>query len=139
MAELQVQNVQWCLAKSSRDTVQSARVHGWETKTSKGKYKGYSPHCDKVHSDQGHDRFETHDSPIGTVMDGMKSNEKVLQGSVETTIDVFLAVSVLKAKGSKLLGESLGPDDVVKILNDLSGIQKSVCTGVLRFYKRDLA
>eukprot|EP01018_Ginkgo_biloba_P009886 Gb_18863 [translate_table: standard] len=63
-----------------------------------------------------------------------------LQSSQDTPIAVFLAASVLKAKSSKLLQEARGIDDVVKILNDLTGKldAKKACTGALKLHKKYL-
>ncbi|KAH9325693.1 hypothetical protein KI387_005871, partial [Taxus chinensis] len=66
--------------------------------------------------------------------------ENGFQGSLDTPIAVFLVASVLKAKSSKLLREAQGIDDVVKILNDLTGNMdaKKACTGALTLHKKYL-
>lgn len=55
-------------------------------------------------------------------------------------ISVFLVASVLKEKSSKLLQEARGLDDVVKILNDISGNidAKKACAGALKLHKKYL-
>ncbi|PKI55880.1 hypothetical protein CRG98_023761 [Punica granatum] len=53
-------------------------------------------------------------------------------------ISVFLVASVLKDKSTKLLTEARGLDDVVKILNDVTGNldAKKACTGALKLHKK---
>ncbi|KAL5730900.1 hypothetical protein ACHQM5_003684 [Ranunculus cassubicifolius] len=55
-------------------------------------------------------------------------------------ISVFLVASVLKAKSSKLMTEARGLDDVVKILNDITGNldAKKACTGAMKLHKKYL-
>ncbi|ERM93697.1 hypothetical protein AMTR_s00004p00218000 [Amborella trichopoda] len=55
-------------------------------------------------------------------------------------ISVFLVASVLKAKSSKLLHEARGIDDVVKILNDITGNldAKKACSGAMKIHKKYL-
>ncbi|KAL3821574.1 hypothetical protein ACJIZ3_007479 [Penstemon smallii] len=55
-------------------------------------------------------------------------------------ISVFLVASVLKDKSSKLLTEARGLDDVVKILNDITGNidAKKACTGAMKLHKKYL-
>ncbi|KAF5202704.1 Tbc1 domain family member, partial [Thalictrum thalictroides] len=55
-------------------------------------------------------------------------------------ISVFLVASVLKAKSSKLLTEARGLDDVVKILNDITGNldAKKACSGAMKLHKKYL-
>ncbi|RZC50748.1 hypothetical protein C5167_043052 [Papaver somniferum] len=55
-------------------------------------------------------------------------------------ISVFLVASVLKEKSTKLLTEARGLDDVVKILNDITGNldAKKACTGAMKLHKRYL-
>ncbi|KAA8523717.1 hypothetical protein F0562_010140 [Nyssa sinensis] len=55
-------------------------------------------------------------------------------------ISVFLVASVLKEKSSKLLTEARGLDDVVKILNDITGNldAKKACTGAMKLHKKYL-
>ncbi|XP_024027436.1 GTPase-activating protein GYP7 [Morus notabilis] len=55
-------------------------------------------------------------------------------------ISVFLVASVLKDKSSKLLHEARGLDDVVKILNDMTGNldAKKACTGAMKLHKKYL-
>ncbi|KAG9454130.1 hypothetical protein H6P81_007034 [Aristolochia fimbriata] len=55
-------------------------------------------------------------------------------------ISVFLVASVLKAMSTKLLTEARGLDDVVKILNDISGSldAKKACTGAMKLHKKYL-
>jgi hypothetical protein len=63
-----------------------------------------------------------------------------LQGFPETPIAVFLAASILKTNSSILLQEAQGIDDVVKILNDLTGKldAKKACSGALKLHKKYL-
>ncbi|CAN6889508.1 unnamed protein product [Brassica oleracea var. botrytis] len=53
-------------------------------------------------------------------------------------ISVFLVASVLKDKSSKLMTEARGLDDVVKILNDMSGNldAKKTCSGAIKIHKK---
>ncbi|KAL3851240.1 hypothetical protein ACJIZ3_013122 [Penstemon smallii] len=55
-------------------------------------------------------------------------------------ISVFLVASVLKDKSDKLLTEARGLDDVVKILNDITGNidAKKACTGAMKLHKKYL-
>ncbi|XP_057506643.1 uncharacterized protein LOC130789883 isoform X1 [Actinidia eriantha] len=55
-------------------------------------------------------------------------------------ISVFLVASVLKDRSSKLLTEARGLDDVVKILNDITGNldAKKACTGAMKLHKKYL-
>ncbi|XP_014522073.1 GTPase-activating protein gyp7 isoform X2 [Vigna radiata var. radiata] len=55
-------------------------------------------------------------------------------------ISVFLVASVLKDKSSKLLQEARGLDDVVKILNDITGNldAKKACNGAMKLHKKYL-
>ncbi|KAH6764208.1 Ypt/Rab-GAP domain of gyp1p superfamily protein [Perilla frutescens var. hirtella] len=55
-------------------------------------------------------------------------------------ISVFLVASVLKDKSSKLQSEARGLDDVVKILNDITGNidAKKACAGAMKLHKKYL-
>ncbi|KAL6999364.1 hypothetical protein U1Q18_000526 [Sarracenia purpurea var. burkii] len=55
-------------------------------------------------------------------------------------ISVFLVASVLKDRSSKLLTEARGLDDVVKILNDITGNldAKKACSGAMKLHKKYL-
>ncbi|VFQ95204.1 unnamed protein product [Cuscuta campestris] len=55
-------------------------------------------------------------------------------------ISVFLVANVLKEKSPKLLLEARGLDDVVKILNDVTGNldARKACTGALKLHKKYL-
>ncbi|KAF8391501.1 hypothetical protein HHK36_023806 [Tetracentron sinense] len=55
-------------------------------------------------------------------------------------ISLFLVASVLKTKSSKLLQEARGLDDVVKILNDITGNidAKKACSGAMKLHKKYL-
>ncbi|CAA0813940.1 Ypt/Rab-GAP domain of gyp1p superfamily protein [Striga hermonthica] len=55
-------------------------------------------------------------------------------------ISVFLVASVLKERSTKLLTEARGLDDVVKILNDITGNldAKKACTGAMKLHKKYL-
>nr|GMC51796.1 TBC1 domain family member 15-like isoform X2 [Ipomoea batatas] len=55
-------------------------------------------------------------------------------------ISVFLVANVLKEKSPKLLAEAKGLDDVVKILNDVTGNidARKACTGALKLHKKYL-
>ncbi|XP_057472491.1 rab GTPase-activating protein 22-like [Actinidia eriantha] len=63
-----------------------------------------------------------------------KSNEAPLP------ISVFLVASVLKDRSTKLLTEARGLDDVVKILNDITGNldAKKACSGAMKLQKKYL-
>lgn len=55
-------------------------------------------------------------------------------------ISIFLVASVLKDKSTKLLQEARGLDDVVKILNDMTGNldAKKACSGAMKLHKKYL-
>lgn len=55
-------------------------------------------------------------------------------------ISIFLVASVLKDKSTKLLTEARGLDDVVKILNDMTGNldAKKTCTSAVKLHKKYL-
>ncbi|KAJ0734201.1 putative Rab-GTPase-TBC domain-containing protein [Helianthus annuus] len=55
-------------------------------------------------------------------------------------ISVFVVASVLKDRSDKLLREARGLDDVVKILNDISGNMdaKKACRGAMKIHKKYL-
>ncbi|XP_019458564.1 PREDICTED: GTPase-activating protein GYP7-like [Lupinus angustifolius] len=55
-------------------------------------------------------------------------------------ISLFLVASVLKDKSAKLLQEARGMDDVVKILNDMTGNldAKKACSGAMKLHKKYL-
>ncbi|XP_065626118.1 rab GTPase-activating protein 22-like [Quercus suber] len=55
-------------------------------------------------------------------------------------ISIFLVASVLKDKSTKLLQEARGLDDVVKILNDITGNldARKACTGAMKLHKKYL-
>ncbi|KAG0479242.1 hypothetical protein HPP92_010100 [Vanilla planifolia] len=55
-------------------------------------------------------------------------------------ISVFLVASVLKDKSDKLLHEAKGLDDLVKILNDITGNidAKKACRGAMKLHKKYL-
>ncbi|KAJ9153729.1 hypothetical protein P3X46_027140 [Hevea brasiliensis] len=55
-------------------------------------------------------------------------------------ISVFLVASVLKNKSAKLLTEARGLDDVVKILNDMTGNldAKKACSSAMKLHKKYL-
>ncbi|KAI3466219.1 hypothetical protein Pfo_022882 [Paulownia fortunei] len=61
-------------------------------------------------------------------------------GAAPLPISVFLVASVLKDKSSKLLTEARGLDDVVKILNDITGNldAKKACMGAMKLHKKYL-
>ncbi|KAK9133514.1 hypothetical protein Scep_013042 [Stephania cephalantha] len=55
-------------------------------------------------------------------------------------ISIFLVASVLKTKSSKLMQEARGLDDVVKILNDITGNldAKKACSGAMKLHRKYL-
>ncbi|CAN6810170.1 unnamed protein product [Brassica oleracea] len=68
----------------------------------------------------------------------MRNGGKSAEGPLP--ISVFLVASVLKDKSSKLMTEARGLDDVVKILNDMSGNldAKKTCFGAIKIHKKYL-
>ncbi|KAG2274283.1 hypothetical protein Bca52824_056838 [Brassica carinata] len=68
----------------------------------------------------------------------MRNGGKSTEGPLP--ISVFLVASVLKDKSSKLMTEARGLDDVVKILNDMSGNldAKKTCSGAIKIHKKYL-
>ncbi|KAG8658143.1 TBC1 domain family member 16 isoform X2 [Manihot esculenta] len=73
---------------------------------------------------------------------GKYERENMRSGGAEAPlpISVFLVASVLKDKSAKLLTEARGLDDVVKILNDMTGNldAKKACTGAMKLHKKYL-
>ncbi|XP_011095343.1 TBC1 domain family member 15 isoform X1 [Sesamum indicum] len=69
--------------------------------------------------------------------ENLKNGRK--NASTPLPISVFLVASVLKDKSSKLT-EARGLDDVVKILNDVTGSldAKKACTGAMKLHKKYL-
>ncbi|EOA16661.1 hypothetical protein CARUB_v10004848mg [Capsella rubella] len=68
----------------------------------------------------------------------MRNGGKTAEGPLP--ISVFLVASVLKDKSSKLMTEARGLDDVVKILNDMTGNldAKKTCSGAIKIHKKYL-
>uniref|UniRef100_A0A0D3EFI4 Rab-GAP TBC domain-containing protein n=1 Tax=Brassica oleracea var. oleracea TaxID=109376 RepID=A0A0D3EFI4_BRAOL len=68
----------------------------------------------------------------------MRNGGKSTEGPLP--ISVFLVASVLKDKSSKFMTEARGLDDVVKILNDMSGNldAKKTCSGAIKIHKKYL-
>ncbi|EFH45838.1 rab GTPase activator [Arabidopsis lyrata subsp. lyrata] len=68
----------------------------------------------------------------------MRNGGKSAEGPLP--ISVFLVASVLKDKSYKLMTEARGLDDVVKILNDMTGNldAKKTCSGAIKIHKRYL-
>ncbi|MBA0736152.1 hypothetical protein Gogos_009726, partial [Gossypium gossypioides] len=69
-----------------------------------------------------------------------RENMKIKSSDTSLPISVFLVASVLKDKSSKLLHEARGLDDVVKILNDMTGNldAKKACIGAMKLHKKYL-
>nr|XP_043622824.1 GTPase-activating protein GYP7-like [Erigeron canadensis] len=73
-----------------------------------------------------------------------RKNKSRARGKPETgaplPFSIFLVASVLKDRSDKLLKEARGLDDVVKILNDISGHMdaKKVCIGAMKIHKKYL-
>ncbi|KAG8502703.1 hypothetical protein CXB51_000516 [Gossypium anomalum] len=67
-----------------------------------------------------------------------RENMKIKSVDAPLPISVFLVASVLKDKSSVLLHQARGLDDVVKILNDMTGNldAKKACTGALKLHKK---
>ncbi|XWS09849.1 hypothetical protein CRYUN_Cryun39dG0024700 [Craigia yunnanensis] len=67
-----------------------------------------------------------------------RENLKIKSSDAPLPISVFLVASVLKDKSSKLLQEARGLDDVVKILNDITGNldAKKACSGAMKLHKK---
>ncbi|GFQ00994.1 hypothetical protein PHJA_002243300 [Phtheirospermum japonicum] len=61
-------------------------------------------------------------------------------GAAPLPISVFLVASVLMEKSAKLLTEACGLDDVVKILNDITGNldARKACAGAMKLHKKYL-
>ncbi|XP_010445102.1 PREDICTED: TBC1 domain family member 15-like [Camelina sativa] len=68
----------------------------------------------------------------------MRNGGKTAEGPLP--ISVFLVASVLKDKSYKLMTEARGLDDVVKILNDMTGNldAKKTCSGAIKIHKKYL-
>ncbi|MBA0809668.1 hypothetical protein Gohar_025301 [Gossypium harknessii] len=69
-----------------------------------------------------------------------RENMKVKNPEAHLPISVFLVASVLKDKSSTLLQEARGLDDVVQILNDITGNldAKKACIGAMKLHKKYL-
>ncbi|MBA0792177.1 hypothetical protein Gohar_016699, partial [Gossypium harknessii] len=67
-----------------------------------------------------------------------RENMKIKSVDASLPISVFLVASVLKDKSSVLLHQARGLDDVVKILNDMTGNldAKKACIGALKLHKK---
>ncbi|XP_012460043.1 rab GTPase-activating protein 22 [Gossypium raimondii] len=67
-----------------------------------------------------------------------RENMKIKSVDAPLPISVFLVASVLKDKSSVLLHQARGLDDVVKILNDMTGNldAKKACIGALKLHKK---
>ncbi|XP_047334434.1 rab GTPase-activating protein 22-like isoform X2 [Impatiens glandulifera] len=70
--------------------------------------------------------------------EALKNGSKM--GGNPLPISIFLVASVLKDKSSKLLTEARGLDDVVKILNDMTGNldARKACVEALKLHKKYL-
>ncbi|KAE8660169.1 early nodulin-like protein 3-like [Hibiscus syriacus] len=66
-----------------------------------------------------------------------RENMKIKSEEAPLPISVFLVASVLKDKSTKLLHEARGLDDVVKILNDITGSldAKKACNEAIKLHK----
>ncbi|XP_048318530.1 rab GTPase-activating protein 22-like [Ziziphus jujuba] len=102
------------------------------------------------------DLFSMYEEPDAEKADGAKGKAKSIRqcGKYEREnmrnaaknaegplpISVFLVASVLKDKSTKLLQEARGLDDVVKILNDMTGNldAKKACSGAMKLHKKYL-
>ncbi|KAK8589130.1 hypothetical protein V6N13_087998 [Hibiscus sabdariffa] len=69
-----------------------------------------------------------------------RENMKIKSDEAPLPISVFLVASVLKEKSTKLLQEARGLDDVVKILNDITGSldAKKACNEAIKLHKKYL-
>ncbi|KAK8501740.1 hypothetical protein V6N12_002476 [Hibiscus sabdariffa] len=69
-----------------------------------------------------------------------RENMKMKTEETPLPISVFLVASVLKDKSTQLLHEARGLDDVVKILNDITGSldAKKACNEAIRLHKKYL-
>ncbi|GKV52046.1 hypothetical protein SLEP1_g58652 [Rubroshorea leprosula] len=69
-----------------------------------------------------------------------RENMKNGKNAAPLPISVFLVASVLKDKSTKLQQEARGLDDVVKILNDITGSldAKKACSGAMKLHKKYL-
>ncbi|CAL9080749.1 unnamed protein product, partial [Musa acuminata var. zebrina] len=65
-----------------------------------------------------------------------RENVKSGQKNQEATLSIFLVASVLESKNKRLLQEAKGLDDVVKILNDITGSlnAKKACDEALKLH-----
>ncbi|XP_043707774.1 rab GTPase-activating protein 22 [Telopea speciosissima] len=74
---------------------------------------------------------------------GKFERKNVENGSLDqhTAFSVFLMAGVLEAKNKRLLGEAQGLDDIVKILNDITGNldAKKACSEALKVHKKYLS
>ncbi|CAL5390522.1 unnamed protein product [Camellia sinensis] len=69
-----------------------------------------------------------------------RENMKAKDAEAPLPIAVFLVASVLKDRSSKLLTEARGLDDVVKILNDITGNldARKACSGAMKLHRKYL-
>ncbi|KAJ6802941.1 TBC1 domain family member 17-like [Iris pallida] len=107
----------------------------------------YDPDLFSIYEEQGEqgDPAEVSKGKVKSIRQfGKYEREYVKHGSKPSEaplpISVFLVASVLKDKSAKLLQEARGLDDVVKILNDVSGDldAKKACSVALKLHKKYL-
>jgi len=72
-----------------------------------------------------------------------KFERKILQAAKkddQIPLSVFVVASVIEARNKQLLGEAKGLDDVVKILNEITGSldAKKACRGALQIHEKYL-
>lgn len=69
-----------------------------------------------------------------------RKNLQAAKKDEQIPLSVFLVASVLEAKNKRLLNDAKGLDDVVKILNDITGSldAKKACRGALKIHEKYL-
>ncbi|KAG2299370.1 hypothetical protein Bca52824_035842 [Brassica carinata] len=99
----------------------------------------YDPEMYSLYEEPQLEGEKTEGSSKGKPKENMKNGGK---SSAEDPlpISVFLVASVLKDESSKLMTEARGLDDVVKILNDITGNldAKKDCSGAMKLLKKYL-
>ncbi|XP_047974871.1 TBC1 domain family member 15-like [Salvia hispanica] len=102
----------------------------------------YDPDLFATYEDEGDGRDGNKGKTKSKRQCGKFERENMRNGTAAAPlpISVFLVASVLKEKSAKLQAEARGLDDVVKILNDITGNidAKKACAGAVKLHKKYL-
>ncbi|XP_057795382.1 rab GTPase-activating protein 22-like [Salvia miltiorrhiza] len=101
----------------------------------------YDPDLFATYEDEGEARDGSKGKAKSKRQCGKFERENMRNGAAAPLpISVFLVASVLKDKSAKLQSEARGLDEVVKILNDITGNidAKKACAGAMKLHKKYL-